>query len=206
VRVLVSYGPVMRALAESGFAPYLGHLFTPRGGERTAHPDLPIALDNGAFSGFDAAAFRRMVAGFAGHPRLAWIACPDVVGDATATRALFDTWRPELAGLPLAYVLQDGATSAAVPWDAVTAVFVGGSTEWKLGRESCALTAEARRRGKWVHMGRVNTMRRLRIAFDRGCASVDGSKLTRWPATHLPRAVAEVRWLEQQGSLAVVHA
>jgi hypothetical protein len=36
---------------------------------------------------------------------------------------------------------------------------------------------DARRRGKWVHMGRVNGLRRLRIALDFGVDSVDGTFL-----------------------------
>ena len=43
-------------------------------------------------------------------------------------------------------------------------------------RDACR---EARRRGKWVHMGRVNGLRRLRIALDFGVDTVDGTSLTR---------------------------
>jgi hypothetical protein len=205
MRILVNNGPVVRRLVAAGYGDLLGHLFTPRGGALTTHLDLPVALDNGAFLGFDPDAFRRHAAALATHPRLLWVACPDVVADAAATRALFDAWAPELAAVPLAYVLQDGATMQTVPWDGIAAVFIGGSTAWKLGPEAADIVREAHFRGKWVHMGRVNTMRRLRIAYDLGCHSVDGSKLTRWSATHLPRALAEVRWLTHQVRFHVQH-
>jgi hypothetical protein len=42
-----------------------------------------------------------------------------------------------------------------VPWDAFDVLFLGGTTDWKLGPAAADLTAEARRRGLVVHMGRV---------------------------------------------------
>jgi hypothetical protein len=126
------------------------------------------AADNAAFSKFDADAYRRMVALIVAipesvpHRRPLFVAVPDHVGDAFRTRWAFAHWYQELRGLglPLAYVLQDGQALDTVPWDCIAAVFVGGTTAFKVGAAARALVAEAQQRGKWVHMGRVNTVRR----------------------------------------------
>ena len=72
-------------------------------------------------------------------------------------------------------MLQDGATADEVAWDDCDAVFVGGSTAWKLGDTVPGLVRAARERQKWVHMGRVNSWVRLRVAAAIGCQSCDGN-------------------------------
>ena len=72
---------------------------------------------------------------------------------------------------------QEGMTEKNIPWDEFDCLFVGGQDAFKEGvgvRDACR---EARRRGKWVHMGRVNGLRRLLIALDFGVDSVDGTYL-----------------------------
>ena len=139
------------------------------------------AADNGAFSGFDPARFRRFLGRLAGLPRCLFVACPDVVGDARATLARFGEWGAEVAacGQPVAFVGQDGAEALELPWEDFQAWFVGGSTRWKLSQASADLCREAKRRGKHVHIGRVNTLRRMRAAFGMGADSIDGSGLSR---------------------------
>jgi hypothetical protein len=73
------------------------------------------------------------------------------------------------------------------------ALFIGGSTEWKLGAEARALAALAKNRGLWVHMGRVNSLRRLRYAADIGCDSVDGTYLAFGPDQNLP---TQLTWID----------
>src|SRR5690606_33191137 len=92
-------------------------------------------------------------------------------------------------GFKAAYVIQDGCQT--IPASA-GAVFVGGSTGWKLGPEARRLVAEGKRRRLWVHMGRVNSLRRLRYAADIGCDSVDGTYLAFGPDRNLPRLLS---WL-----------
>ncbi len=135
---------------------------------------LPWAMDNGAFSGFDPARFTRKLEQCIGAPRLLFVVCPDVVADARATLALWPWWACLIRskGLPAAFVLQDGQEDEEMP-DA-DAYFIGGSTDWKLSTASADLAREAKRRGKWLHMGRVNSRRRLQIAAWMGCDSVDG--------------------------------
>jgi hypothetical protein len=80
-------------------------------------------------------------------------------------------------GCPVAQCAQEGMTLENIPWDEFDCLFIGGADAFKEGplvRDACR---EARRRGKWVHMGRVNGLRRLRIALDFRVDSVDGTYL-----------------------------
>ncbi len=136
---------------------------------------------------------------------LAWLAgmdptgcvfatAPDVVGDAIATLARSLPMLPRIRelGYPAALVAQDGLEALPVPWDAFDVLFIGGSTPWKLGRHARALVADAKAHGKGVHMGRVNSARRLRYAADIGCDTADGTYLTFGPDANLPRLLS---WL-----------
>jgi hypothetical protein len=115
---------------------------------------------------------------------------PDVVGDAVATLARSLPWLPRIRwlGYRVAFVVQDGAEAPGmVPWDMFDALFIGGSTEWKLGPAARALVADAKARGKWVHMGRVNSARRYRYAEAIGCDSADGTFILFAPDLNLAR-------------------
>jgi hypothetical protein len=184
--------------------PYFGHLITPSGKHRMG----PIiegcnfwAADNDFFWRPDPDAFRGMLARIAGLPRCLFVACPDVVGDAGVTLANFDLWQPEIAalGLPVALVGQDGAEDRDLPWDRIAAFFVGGSTEFKESRAAMDLCDEAKRWGKWVHVGRVNTLRRLRKVFDWGSIdSIDGTCFSKWPDKFFPWFLRNIAHLESQ--------
>ncbi len=182
--ILLASGSAL--IARYGGEPWLGQLLCPRSRNAIV---LPLwAADNAAFSTFDAVAYRRMVDEIATMPtRPLFVTVPDVVGNAHETRWRFADWYPVLKPfrLPLAYVLQDG--ELAPPWPLISAVFVGGSTAFKVGPEARAFITEAQRRGKWVHMGRVNTIRRLMYAQQLGVDSVDGSGFARFPDAMLPR-------------------
>ncbi len=112
----------------------------------------------------------------------------------------FGDWRGEVAstGLPVAFVGQDGMGCLTPPWEQFQAWFIGGSTRWKLSQESADLAAEAKSRGKWVHCGRVNSLRRLRAVYLMGCDSVDGSSMSMFGDAHIERFARFVRSLESQ--------
>lgn len=103
----------------------------------------------------------------------------DVVGNAKLTlersTPMFDLIRS--LGFRPAFVAQDGIDDTTIPWAQFDALFIGGSTEFKLGPTAEALTREAKLRGKWVHMGRVNSFKRLKLANSWGCDSADGTYL-----------------------------
>lgn len=176
-------------------SPHLGRLFTPRHVNAvgaTAEAGIPWAADNDAFGSFDPRRYVQMLGMIAGTPGCLFVVAPDVVGDARTTLSRFRRWEPIIheLGLPVAYVLQDGLERVGVPWDLCEAVFIGGTTEFKLSVQAERVVAEAKSRDKWVHMGRVNTTRRIRRAQAWGCDSIDGSKWVRWSRTWLPDGIA----------------
>lgn len=126
----------------------------------------------------------------------AFATVPDVVGDAEATLERSEPFFAPVRqlGYRAALVGQDGLASGSVPWDKFDAFFVGGSTEWKLGPDAKALALEAKDRGKWVHVGRVNSRKRLYIAQAMGADSCDGTYMAFGPDINLARMT---RWLDE---------
>jgi hypothetical protein len=190
VIVLINGGP---ALDRFGSAGLLGRLISPRSGN-AIRPGERWAADNDAFLAWDEARFVKMLNRIDGKPGCLFVAAPDVVADARATLSRFWDWWYEIAGrgLPVALVGQDGAEGMDLPWDAIDALFIGGSTEWKLSAAAEVLAAEAKSRGKWVHMGRVNSRRRLRHAMEIGCDSIDGTGFSMFPDVYLANGL---RWI-----------
>lgn len=154
--------------------------------------------DNGCFGkGYPGdAAWWEWLASHDGLDRCEFAVAPDVVGDAVATLARSRPWLARIRGLgvPAAFVAQDRLEETNVPWDEFDVLFIGGSTEWKLGPVAREAVAEAKRRGKRVHMGRVNSYKRLSYADAVGCDSADGTFLTFGPDVNLGRLS---RWLER---------
>lgn len=190
--------PQMRAFAH----PHLGRLVQPFHYPRiadTAGRGVPWAADNGAFGGFQGETverFCRMSTALHGLPNCLFVVCPDVVGDAEATDALFEEWSPLLRGLglPLAYVLQERGEDVdprRIPWAEVEAIFIGCAEDAvKLGAGVRTAARMARERGKWLHMGRVNSARRIRYAHEIGCDSVDGTSWVRWRDRYMADGLA----------------
>lgn len=144
----------------------------------------PWAADNGRFSAPETYTDERYLDWLAKRPHkdaCLFATAPDVVGNAGATLALSAPMygRIRKAGYRAALVAQDGLENLRefIPWDDFDALFIGGTTEWKLSEAAHELAAEAKWRGKWLHMGRVNSLRRVRIAKAMGCDSVDGTYL-----------------------------
>jgi hypothetical protein len=175
----------------------LGAILTPKQGNLI--PDgVRWCADNGVFG-----------KGFPGEPAwFGWLAslrydpalcefavAPDVVADAAATLARSAWWLPRIRqiGYPAALAAQDGLETLPVPWDGFDVLFIGGSTEWKLGRHAQALAAEAKALGKRVHMGRVNSLRRMVGASLTDCDSADGTYVSFGPDVNLPKVEA---WLD----------
>lgn len=171
--------------------PRFGIMDQPSIGNRR-DPAWTRGLDNGQFSARITVA--RWWTWVVKQPRDALFAvAPDVVGNWQATLEQYDYWGPRLRGegFRTAIALQDGLSHPdGVPWDAVDAVFSGGSTGFKVGPVAAGVVGEAQRRGKWTHMGRVNSMRRLHLAARDGYDSVDGTFLAFGPRTNVPRLVA----------------
>lgn len=171
--------------------PRFGWLKTPSNHNAIASitaANVPWACDNDCFLQLKRAPYLRMLRSCAGQPRLLWVAAPDVVADCNATMARFRIWRPilEYYRLPIAFVAQDGQTSAGVPWDAIRCLFIGGSTSWKMGDAADRLIFEAHDRSKLVHVGRVNTLKRMWHFSSRPVDSIDGTCFSKWPDKYIP--------------------
>ena len=181
--------------------PNLGVLVTPASRNLAPPEGVTWACDNSAFSGFDDASFRQMLKRVESRRDCMWIAAPDVVGDHPATLALWPKWIRVIIehGHMAAFVAQDGCTVENLPWgQGMFAIFIGGTTRWKLGTEAARIVHEANRQGRWTHMGRVNTLRRLFYAQSIGVKSVDGSKFSRFGETYLPTTLDYMAQLDRQ--------
>lgn len=117
-----------------------------------------------------------------------FVTAPDVVGDAVATWNRAELWLPRIRGLghKAALVAQDGMELRPVDFSAFDVLFIGGSTQWKLGPHARSLIQQAKAHGKWVHMGRVNWRKRLRQAAEMEVDSCDGTCMAFGPKTNYP--------------------
>lgn len=183
-------------------AGHLGYIDTPLQGNKRPN-GVTFCLDNGCFSDRwdEAKWWAFLVANAHRAADCIFAVAPDVVADHAATLARSTPWLPKIRalGYPVAFVLQDGATTETLPWADFDVLFVGGSTDYKLGRAARVLVTEAKRRGKWVHVGRVNSERRWRYCETSielgglGADSVDGTFLTFGPDVNLPKVLAWAR-------------
>lgn len=157
--------------------PNIGWLITPSNIQRL--PGQVWAADNQCYSlgeNFRFDIYFRFLERAKQYPeRCLFATVPDTVGDAEDTQRKWRAFAPQmrLLGLPLAYVAQDGMNM--LPDTEYSALFIGGTTPYKLGPVVRRLVKEAKEQGKWVHMGRVNTINRFWYAYKIGVDSVDGS-------------------------------
>lgn len=180
--------------------PDLGLMLSPGMGNATAPLQFwPHGLDNGCFAqgdSFDPGNWLEWLAGLRRYRELTLFAvAPDVVGDAVATLRRSRPYLPTIRqlGFPSAFVTQDGCTDELVPWGEFDYLFVGGSDAWKLGEASWRLCRTANEQGVPVHVGRVNSFRRLRACAISGVASVDGTYLAFGPDANWPKLTG---WLD----------
>lgn len=158
-------------------------LLTPLTRFRAQYPAEHFAIDNGAYAEFRADQFVSLLVRESSRKALCrFVAVPDVVASARRTLEVFDHWyvEPCLKGWPLALVAQDGQENQPIPWQLIDAVFVGGTTEWKLGQHVVAIIKAAKAIGKWVHIGRVNTPGRFEYFEKLGADSIDGTGISRY--------------------------
>lgn len=195
---------------------HLGMIATPAQGN-AIQPAYRWCADNGVFGGTypgDDAYLAWLDERAAHRGRCQFAVAPDVVGDAEATLARSAPMlaRIRRAGYPVALAAQNGLERLTVPWDDFDVLFLGGDTEWKLSRAARGLAVEARRRGKRVHMGRVNSERRLRYAHTVCCpanpcsgdpldGSADGTYLAFGPDINLPKLLRWLRAVNEQPGL-----
>lgn len=156
-------------------------LLTPLTRFRQQRTEARFAIDNGAFSGFDRKAFEALLEREYDRRHLCrFVVAPDVVADARRTLEVFNYWYGRIAQWPLALACQDGQENLPIPWEEINAIFIGGSTEWKLSSQAAAIIKAAKAMGVWVHVGRVNTPGRFEYFEALGADSIDGTGLARY--------------------------
>lgn len=132
-----------------------------------------------------------------------FIVIPDVIGDCKSTLAQFSHYRSMVKDFPVALVSQDGIKEHAkyIPWNDFDCLFVGGSDEHKLGKEGAWIIQEAKKRNKWVHVGRVNSPSRILKFWQ--ADSWDGTHLGFMPSdvSKFHAAVLQVRAMKQSKGL-----
>lgn len=121
---------------------------------------------------------------------------PDVVGDAEATWQRSKNWLGLIRtlGYPAAYVAQDGIDEKNIRWDMFDCLFIGGSTEWKLSRHAAKVVALAQLYDKWVHVGRVNSLKRFAQFADMGVDSADGTFVVYGPLVNYAKVEQWVKY------------
>jgi hypothetical protein len=197
--------PSTPRVREAMSAGLLDCIDTPLQGNAHVPPDARWCADNGCYGkGYPGdAPWWEWLERHPGRDLCAFAVAPDVVADAAATLARSAPWLPQIRGLgiPAAYVAQDGLEDAPPPWDEFDVLFIGGLDDFKLGPIARAAAIEAKRRGKSVHMGRVNSEKRIRYAAAIGCDSADGTHITYGPDVNLPDVLAWVRGINTQPPL-----
>jgi hypothetical protein len=187
--------PAIRAHITAG---RLGCINTPRQGNQL-HNHIVWCADNGCFNDaqFNENHWFTWLQKHANKASTCVFAtAPDVKGDAAATFTRSTPWMPRIRnlGYPTAYVAQDGIQHTAIPWNEFDALFIGGTTAFKLGPQARQISTEARRRGKWLHVGRVSSLKRFRYCDEIIHAdSCDGTFLTFGPNKRLPELLG---WLD----------
>ena len=156
-----------------------------------------IAVDSGAWAyaqrgePFDEGRYMAAVAAFGA--RASFVVLPDIVEGGRDSLDLSLRWlEVTLRVCPRVLIaVQDGLTVSDLEGvlGPRVGVFVGGSTAWK--EATMRQWGEtARARGAYLHVGRVNTLRRLDLCADAGADSFDGTCLLHDPG----RAGKLARW------------
>ncbi len=151
---------------------------------------MRYGLDNGAWGcfqqgrAFDDVAFMRLLK--SKGPGADWVVVPDIVAGGLKSLSFSLEWLPicQRHACLCLLAVQDGMS----PKDVVDhlrpgiGLFVGGSTEYKLKTLAewgdVAAFFEC-----YLHVGRVNTQRRIRLCKEAGADSFDGTSATRYSTT-----------------------
>lgn len=181
-----------------------GILVSAAGVWRTEGFDIWVG-DNGAWSDFtqgkpfDGSRFARFIGWVVGQVKAGnpprWIALPDIVMGGPQSLNLSLAWLrwlrkiPELATMRFMLVVQNGMECCASTLTRLrrvvgplVGVFVGGDTDWKL-RTKGFWRAFTYMLGAILHVGRVNSAKRIESCGKVEADSFDGTSIVRFPNT-----------------------
>lgn len=181
-----------------------GILVSASGVWRTEGFDIWVA-DNGAWSdftqekAFDANRFARFIGWVAAQAKAGnpprWIALPDIVMGGVASLDLSMAWLrwlrriPAMASTRFMLVVQNGMEACADTLarlrrivGPMVGVFVGGDTAWRLQTKGF-WRAFTHMLGALLHVGRVNSAKRIESCGKIEADSFDGTSIVRFPKT-----------------------
>lgn len=170
------------------------------------HEGFKYALDNGAWHSFqnklpfDAKAFLEAYSKLGEGAD--FVVLPDIVAGGERSLDYSLEWR-EYLGTPICpqlLAVQDGMIPSRL-WPLLgrqLGIFLGGTTEWKEGTMiEWGKTAKLTR--SYFHVGRVNTVRRIRLCHAVRADSFDGSSVSRYvvtlPALERARQQGGFQWV-----------
>lgn len=192
-------GAINKNMRDDLRAGKIGLLQTPGAGYNLQ--DVQVwALDNGCYTGKypgDQAYLTKLDDWEEHKSRCLFVAVPDVIGDHVATLKRWPTMSKRIKdrGWTPALVAQDGTKPTDLPahleW-----LFIGGSTEWKLGDQCRALIRAAQANGTRTHVGRVNSQKRYRRFAELGCDTADGTFIAFGPTINFAHVM---RWQREHG-------
>jgi len=161
-----------------GSRPWPGHWITAPG------VAISVARGHQRGEGFNAGGFRRALERWGEGAD--WVVLPDIVGGGLASLDMSREWRDEVsaAGRPVLLAVQDGMEPHHIRDELGpnVGIFVGGTTDWK-ERTISTWGTLARAVGCYLHIGRVNTIRRTQLAVDAGADSIDGTTVSKYAVT-----------------------
>jgi len=132
------------------------------------------AMDNGAFKQFNETQYFKMIDFSKNFEIPMFLVVPDVVSCHIRTSILWSYYYPKLREVcpdyPLAFVAQDGCEPHFIP-DEADWIFIGGNDPWKMDNIHKFIGIN----NKPVHVGRVNSLGRLKYCERLGVKSVDGT-------------------------------
>lgn len=164
-----------------------------------------VMLDNGAWSSFQAGEdFDELAFGKAFDllgEKVSMVVLPDIVCGGMRSLELTLKWMENLKGYGGKFLIavQDGMVPDDVRQylNPSCGLFVGGSSIWKT-KSVHAWGVLARRRRCHLHVGRVNSSRRILLCSAAGAHSVDGTSASMYSKTVAPLSAA-VKYGEDQG-------
>ncbi len=151
---------------------------------------MNYGIDNGAFSAFmkdekfDVGAFEKTLDWASSNPiKPDWCILPDIVGDGKRSLEFSMTWLERVRQCcehPLLAV-QNGVTPEDIKplVGSDLGIFIGGTTDWKL--ETLLDWGKMSRNHCYMHVGRVNTKKRILLCQNAGADSFDGTRAVRFP-------------------------
>jgi len=163
----------------------IGLLLQPN--ERRLWPGFKYGIDNGAFSAWNTgkpwreAPWLRLLRDHGAGAE--WAVLPDIVNGGAESLALSLRYLQQVRDMTRRHLIavQDGMTADDIRPHVGehVGIFVGGSTEFKEGTLPMwgRLAAEM---GCYLHVGRVNTQRRIKLCAMAGADSFDGTTCSRF--------------------------